>query len=336
LGKAVDEMKTADDKYRVMVDAIPTLAWSSQADGSAEFFNARWHDYTGLSPQEARAWRWRVTIHPDDLEKSLKKWRALLSSGEPGELEARLRRGDGVFRWFLFRSEPVRDERGDLVRWYGTNTDIEDRKRAESLLAAEKRTLEMIASGAPRTDILEALCNTIAAHAGNIISAVMMMDTDVKRLWPAAGPRLSKGWIETISPLKVGSDAGSCGSAALRKECVIVSDIATDPLWSDYRDFALGHGLRAAWPQPLLSKNRQVLGTFGMYYTEPRTPSDADLRRIEGAGHVAVIAIEGVVRETASNRRCNDRRNSVEREISSSLRPDGSRTRSLTARTCAS
>ncbi len=146
LGKAVDEMKTADDKYRVMVDAIPTLAWSSQADGSAEFFNARWHDYTGLSPQEARAWGWRVTIHPDDLEKSLKKWRALLSSGEPGELEARLRRGDGVFRWFLFRSEPVRDERGDPV---------------------------------------------------------MMMDTDLKRLWPAAGPRLSKGWIETISPLKV-------------------------------------------------------------------------------------------------------------------------------------
>ncbi len=128
---------------------------------------------------------------------------------------------------------------------------------------------------------------------------------------------------------------------------MIVSDIATDPLWSDYRDVALGQGLRAAWPQPLLSKNRQVLGTFGMYYTEPRTPSDANLRLIEGAGHVAVIAIEGVVRETASNRRCNDRRNSVasdrvapipiiQREISSSLRPDGRRTRSLTARTCAS
>src|SRR5216683_3079704 len=139
--RAFDELKTCEDKFRVMVDAIPTLAWCSLADGSVEFFNQRWHDYTGLSPQEAHRWGWKVTIHPEDLEKSMEKWRALLAAGEPGELEARLRRHDGEYRWFLFRSEPLRDERGDVVRWYGTNTDIEDRKRAESLLVAEKRTL---------------------------------------------------------------------------------------------------------------------------------------------------------------------------------------------------
>jgi GAF domain-containing protein len=121
----------------------------------------------------------------------------------------------------------------------------------------------------------------------------MLVDPDGKRLWPAAGPRLSKGWIEAISPLEIGSDVGSCGSAAFRKERVIVSDIATDPLWSNRGEFALGYGLRAAWSQPLLSKDHQVLGTFGMYYTEPRTPSEADLRLIEGAVHIAVIAIEG-------------------------------------------
>ena len=82
----------SEDKFRVMVDAIPTLAWCSLADGSVEFFNQRWHDYTGLSAQEAHRWGWKVTIHPEDLEKSMDKWRALLASGEPGELEARLRR----------------------------------------------------------------------------------------------------------------------------------------------------------------------------------------------------------------------------------------------------
>ena len=106
-------MKKSEDKYRVMVDAIPTLAWCSLADGSVEFFNQRWYDCTGPSPQEARRWGWKVTIHPEDLEKSMENRRALLASGEPGELEARLRRHDGEYRWFLFRSEPLRDERGN-------------------------------------------------------------------------------------------------------------------------------------------------------------------------------------------------------------------------------
>jgi PAS domain S-box-containing protein len=153
--------------------------------------------------------------------------------------------------------------------------------------------LEMIAKGVRLADILEDLCDTIDTQAGNVISAVMLMDTDGMRLWPAAGRRLPKGWIEAITPLTIGPDIGSCGSAAFLKQRMIVSDIANNPLWADYRDLALSYGLRAAWSQPLLSKNDQVLGTFGMYYPEPRIPSETDLRLIEGAGHIAVIAIEG-------------------------------------------
>jgi GAF domain-containing protein len=204
-----------------------------------------------------------------------------LASGEAGEIEARLRRYDGEFRWFLFRAEPLRDEFGQIIRWYGANTDIEERKRAESLLA-EKRTLQMLAGGARLSDILENLCDTIDAQAGNVISAVMLMDADGMHLWPAAGRRLPKGWVEAINPLTIGPCIGSCGRAASLKQRVIVSDIATDPLWVDYRNVALSYGFRAAWSQPLLSKNQQVLGTFGMYYAEPRIPSENDLRLIEG------------------------------------------------------
>jgi len=160
----------------------------------------------------------------------------------------------------------------------------------------------MIAGGARLADILEILCDTIDARAGNIISAVMLMDPDGMRLRPAAGPRVPKGWIEVITPLKIGPFIGSCGSAAFLKQRVIVPDIATNPLWVDYRDVALSYGLRAAWSQPLLSKNQQVLGTFGMYYVEPRTPSETDLRLIEGAGHIAVIAIEGERSQVALTR----------------------------------
>ena len=276
-----------------MVDTIPTLVWSARPDGSAEFFNQRWLDFTGLSAEQSRDSGWTAALHPEDRGRVMEYWGHLLASGKAGEIEARLRGCDGEFRWFLFRAEPVRDKQGDIFKWYGANTDIEDRKRAEALLAAEKRTLEMIANGARLTDILESLCHTIDAQAGNIISAVMLLDTDGAHLSPVAAPRLPEGWIEAITPLKIGPGIGSCGSAAFLKQRVIVSDIATDPLWVDYRDAALRHGLRAAWSQPLHSKNQQVLGTFGMYYPEPRTPSETDLRLIEGAGHIAVIAIEG-------------------------------------------
>jgi formate hydrogenlyase transcriptional activator len=287
------EQARQSQDIRLVVDTIPTLAWSARPDGSAEFLNRRWLDYTGLSSEEAMDWGWTEAVHTDDRDRLMDFWRHFLDSGEAGEIEARLRRYDGAYRWFLFRVEPVRDNHGDIVKWYGANIDIEDRKRTEALLAAEKRTLEMIASGACLAEILDRLCDTIDRQTRNIKSAVMLMDEDCMHLRHAAGPQLPKGWIKAITPLKIGPAVGSCGSAAFLKKRVIVSDIATDPLWVDYRDAALSYGLRAAWSQPLLSKNQHVLGTFGMYYTEPRTPSETDLRLIEGAGHIAVIAIEG-------------------------------------------
>ena len=104
------------------------------------------------------------------------------------------------------------------------------------------------------------------------------MDPDGKRLWNVAGHRIPRGWIEAITPLTIGANVGSCGTAAALKQRVVVSDIATDPLWADYRELALAHGLRAAWSQPLLSKDHEMLGTLAMYYGEPRTPSVVSLK----------------------------------------------------------
>ncbi len=293
------ETMQSEDRQPTMIDAIPAIAWSSLPDGSVEFLNQRWLDYTGLSPGQALGWGWTAAIHPDDRERSMDRRRVQLASGQSGEIEARLRRRDGEYRWFLIRAEPVRDQQGNVVKWYGTNTEIEDRKRAQSFLAAEKRSLEMIAGGAPLTDILENLCDAIEAQASGIISTAMLMDSDGKRLWPVAGRRVPKEWIAAMTPLTIGANVGSCGTAAFRSQRVITSDIATDPLWIDYRDLALSNGLRAAWSQPLLSKHQQMLGTFAMYYAEPRTPTESDLQLIEGAGRVAVIAIEGERARTA-------------------------------------
>src|SRR5207245_6882894 len=123
-----DGMTDAVNDFRAMIDKIPTLAWSCRPDGTTEFLNQRWLDYTGLSMEASIGWGWKVAIHPDDLEQLMDTWLGLLASGEPGDEEARLRGSDGTYRWFLFRAVPVRDEQGNVVRWYGTNTDIEDLK----------------------------------------------------------------------------------------------------------------------------------------------------------------------------------------------------------------
>jgi formate hydrogenlyase transcriptional activator len=221
------------------------------------------------------------------------KWETLLNSREPGESEARLRRSDGIYRWFLFRVEPLRDEAREVVKWYGTAIDIEDRKQTESLRAAEKRTLEMIADGASLKDVLNHLCSCIDVQVSPSVTTVLLMDPDGKRLWPSAGPLAPREWVSVISPVPVAVEAGLCGTAAFLKARVIVTDVATDQNWPDeYRDLAIRNRIRAAWSEPILTKDNQVLGTFALYCSESRVPTDADLALIEGAGRIALIAIE--------------------------------------------
>jgi PAS domain S-box-containing protein len=286
------EVQTVKEEFRLAVDTISGLVWSSLPDGHVDFLNQRWREYTGLSVDEASGWGWQAAIFPDDLPELQTIWRSMLASGAAGEAEARLRRADGAYRWFLFRAIPLRDAAGRLIKWYGQTTDIEDRKRAESLLSAEKRTLEAIASGRGLVEILDDLCLTIDRHAPGTMTTILLMDPDGQRLWPFAGPRVPTGWTEVITPLTIGPEVGSCGTAAFLKQPVITSDIATDPLWDGYQQAALSHGLRASWSLPLISNGDKVLGTFAMYFAEARSPSECDIELITGAAHVALIAIE--------------------------------------------
>src|ERR1700680_5069876 len=134
---------------RLVVDTIPTLAWSAGPDGSADFFNQRWLDYTGLSAKQALGSRWEVAIHPDALPRILETFRDALNSVKPYEVEGRFRRFDGEFRWFLFRASPLCDESGKVVKWYGANTDIEDRKRAEDALRSHEQNLRLLVDTIP-------------------------------------------------------------------------------------------------------------------------------------------------------------------------------------------
>jgi PAS domain S-box-containing protein len=131
--KALDEITKSEDRLRLVIDAIPTLVWRAGPEGIPDFLNQPALDYTGLSLEQAET-GWPSAFHPDDKKGMMVKWGAIRESGVRGGLEARLRRFDGEYRWFLFEAEPLRDESGNIVKWYGSSTDIEDRKRTEEAL----------------------------------------------------------------------------------------------------------------------------------------------------------------------------------------------------------
>ena len=145
LAGAFTKFNPSEAKLRLIIDSIPVIAWCALADGSGEFWNQRWHDYTGLPIEEARGLGWRTAIHPEDLDRIEKKWRADLASGHAVEVEGRLRRFDGEYRWFLLRYEPLRDEAGNIINWCGTNTDIDDLKQAEQKLRESEEEFQRIA-----------------------------------------------------------------------------------------------------------------------------------------------------------------------------------------------
>jgi len=188
----------------------------------------------------------------------------------------------------------------------------------------------MIAAGASLGDTLTALCAAIDAQSPDITSTVLLADPDGKRLWPAAGPRVARGWREALSPAMIGPDMGSCGTAAFLKERVIISDVATDPRCSGVAptqspDVAIAYGIRAAWSEPLVSKDNELLGTFALYYGDPRSPTGDDLRLIEEAAQLARIAIEADRSQAALKKAVQEARGIVDAipQSIAVLSPDG-------------
>ena len=135
--KRIEEaLRESEARFRLMANAIPHIAWTTQLDGRVDYYNERWYAYSGLTFEETKDWGWEAVIHPDDLANAGGVWRGAIAAGTISEVEYRLKRADGEYRWHLSRSEPVRDETGQIINWVGTATDISERKAAELTQAA--------------------------------------------------------------------------------------------------------------------------------------------------------------------------------------------------------
>jgi len=158
-----NEVRPSQEQLRTIIDTIPALVWCFRPDGSVNYFNQRWHEYTGISKEDAygagdlesTAKVFGTILHPEDIPRVLPKWQQeILSPGKPGEFEVRMRRHDGEYRWFMVRLEPLLDDSGKVTQWYGINTDIEDLKRAEAKLRDDERELRRIVDAIPQTIVV--------------------------------------------------------------------------------------------------------------------------------------------------------------------------------------
>ena len=203
LGQDVDEfleteesMRASVRNLRLIVDTIPALAWSAYPNGAADFFNEHYLQFVGLSAEQARGSGWTVAVHPDDLSDLAAAWQKIIASEKPGEAEARLRRHDGEYRWFLFRTNPLRDDAGRTVKWYGVNTDIEERKRAEEALNRARSELAHVA----RVATFGALTASIAHEINQPLSGIVTNAGTCLRMLNARPPDVD-GACETARRL---------------------------------------------------------------------------------------------------------------------------------------
>jgi len=137
-----DESTANETALHRAVDTTPAFIHTGRPDGYLDYFNRGWLDFFGKSLEEVCGWKWTECVHPEDVATLVQKWHAALASGEPLEVESRVRRADGSYRAFLHRKVPLRDEHGNIVKWFGSSIDIEDRKRAEQRVAEKARELE--------------------------------------------------------------------------------------------------------------------------------------------------------------------------------------------------
>ena len=223
-----------------------------------------------------------------------RSWSRPSESGELASVNERLRRSaassrsrrsglrkDGVRIDVETTVSPILDAAGELIAVSAISRDISERKRAEALSAGQARLLALVAEGTPLAELLDLVARFVEEQSSDILASILLLDPDGLHLRDGAAPSLPDDYREAIDGVAIGPAVGSCGTAAYRREQVVVSDIASDPLWDDYRDLALGAGLRACWSTPVLATDDALLGTFAMYYREPRRPDSHDLQLVE-------------------------------------------------------
>ncbi len=329
------DLRAWERNFHAAIDIIPGLAWFCRTDGAAEFLNSQWCEYTGLSMDDALGWGWTSTIHPDDLPPLETHWRDTLARGAPDEHEARIRRFDGEYRWFLFRCAPLLDDAGRVVRWYGSNIDIEARKRAEKALVAS----EQLARG--QLDALKSALDTLAIEpdSNQMVAHVLRTLTEQfeahsASVWRGGGP---EGTVELAFAFEDGrvvpkSDPRFAGlDLSLPMEDIwpwpevfrsgapsAIEDIRTVPPFA-LRDRLLPLGVITVLLVPMTVAGR-LEGAIGLRFKQKRTFQTEQIELAQALANQAMLMIRlAELSEQGREAAVAEERNRIARDIHDTL-----------------
>ena len=291
--QAETDLRTSEEKYRDLINASPDAISVMDADGNCILVNPAGVKLTGRPEDELIGSSIAETYLPEERHLIKERIEKLKAEGSL-RFERKFVRADGEIIPVEVSLSALRGRHYQAII-----RDISQRKRREALLAGENRVLEMAAKGDSLADILDNLCLLVEEQSTGVLASILLMDPNGKQLRHGAAPNLPKAYTDAIDGLAIGHSVGSCGSAAYRAEQVIVSDIAADPLWADFRDLALAHSLRACWSTPIFSSEGKVIGTFAMYYHEPCSPSPREQETITHITYLAGVAIQRKLAERA-------------------------------------
>jgi PAS domain S-box-containing protein len=230
-------------------------------------------------------------VHPDDREKVLAAVEDTIQNGAGYSVDHRILRQDGSIRWVHEQAEIELDADARPYRMVGIVQDITERYRADAWRAGQGRVLEQLTSGEPLNKVLDTLVRSIEEQKSDMRGSILLLDESGQRLRMGVAPNLPEEYNRAVDGYPIGPRSGSCGTAAYRRERVIVSDIRTDPLWEGAQPLIEKYNLAACWSQPIFGTSGTLLGTFAMYYPTPREPTPREIELIESAAHLAGLAI---------------------------------------------
>ena len=300
--KAESAKAEANERYyRFLAEAIPQIVWTAHPDGATDYFNQRWYDYTGVNAGEALDWGWSRVLHPEDMQLSIERWKRAVETGEVYEIEYRFRRAsDGQYRWHLGRALPLRGEGGEIIKWFGTCTDIDDRKRAEEAQRFLADASEVLVSSLDYEATLAALARLIVPTLADWCSIDMVTDERTIRRLAVAHQDPAKvelAWeIDRLYPQQMG-DMEGVAKVIRTMQPELYPNVPEELLALVARD--AGHlkmlrelGLRSALVVPLIAHNR-VLGAITLVGAESgKRFSAADLDMVEDLAHRAALAVD--------------------------------------------
>ena len=287
------EAQRSAENFRDLVDTLDAIVLEADADTfQVTFVNHRAETILGYP---CEAWYtdpsfWANHVHPDDRDWAVAHCQDAIAQNRDHVMQYRMLTADGRVLWVHDLVRILPGEPDGRRRLRSVIVDVSERRRADALLGGEREILRLIAAREPLASVLDEICRLIETLRPDVLASIVLVESG--RLRHGAAPSLPDVYVETINGAPIGPTMGSCGTAAYRKTAVVVADIATDPLWADFRHLALPHSLRACWSVPVLDGAGEVLATCALYQRVPAEPSAEDIELVTRVSHLIRIVIE--------------------------------------------